>query len=170
MTDYSKDRAWSDKYIPEICRIVGPHLLVPAEFERDAREATDLIVLHAKDMRIAARIRRHEYLDRYPDDFTFRFHRDSGATTEWEKVIRGWGDWMFYGFAAANDEPNIVRWFLINLDHFRYHCIRSKKQLVFGTTPNGDGTYFRWFRVTSFPTNPPLLVASSHPVAVRAAA
>jgi hypothetical protein len=57
MTAYRRDRAWSDAFIPAIKKIVGPYLLEPSSFEIDAQQATDLIVLLARDLRIAARVR-----------------------------------------------------------------------------------------------------------------
>jgi hypothetical protein len=50
---YREDRAKSDALIPAIKSIVGPHPLAPAELALDAKEATDLIVFHARDMRVA---------------------------------------------------------------------------------------------------------------------
>ena len=49
---------WSDIFLPQIKKIVGPLLLEPASFELDASEATDLVVLKARDMRIGCRVRR----------------------------------------------------------------------------------------------------------------
>ena len=83
---YSDDRNWSDRYIPAIGQIVGPHLVVPAPLEIDPRQATDLIVLKARDMTIAARVRRAEYATCFPYDFTVRCRRDSGAKAEMRKV------------------------------------------------------------------------------------
>lgn len=95
---YREDRSWSDQFIPSIKQIVGPYLLVPASFELDAKEATDLLVFKARDIRIAARMRSAEYAERYPFDFTLRSSRDSGSETELSKIVAGWGDWLFYGF------------------------------------------------------------------------
>lgn len=166
MPAYANDRAWSDQFIPAIKGIVGPLLLEPADFRRDATEATDLIVLVARDMRVAARVRRHGYADRYPWQFTIRARRDTGATTELSKIVAGWGDWFFYGHASA-DGRAIDRWMVIDLQAVRAGLIRrhdAKCTIKSGDKANGDGTYFKWFDARSFPAHPPLLVASSHSI------
>lgn len=171
MSGYSSDRAWSDVMIPQIKQIVGPFLLQPASFDADARQATDLIVLTARDMRIAARIRRPGYSDKYPFEFTIRAKRDSGVETELSKIVNGWGDWMFYGHA---DKSNwIERWWLIDLHAFRAGLIRSAMNgapVKCHDKANGDGTYFKAFDLRSFPAHPPIIVGSSHPLEGRIAA
>lgn len=158
---YQSDRKWSDQFLPEVKSIIGPLLLEPAAFEQDAMEATDLIILHARDMRIGVRIRRNQYLNKYSSQITFRFKRDSGAQTEWEKILRGWGEWFFYGFAGVGDLPPLSRWYLVNLNALRYQYGQQKPFLTSGLKDNDDGTYFKWFDVRSFADDPKVLIASS---------
>ena len=99
---YNFNRQWSDRFIPEIKAIVGAHLLSIAPDDQDMRHATDLMMLDAKDVRIAARVRRPGYASRYPYDFTIRSQVPSGAETELAKIVNGKGDWMFYGHADAS--------------------------------------------------------------------
>lgn len=163
---YRDDRQWADQFIPEIKRIVGPLLLEPAAFELDAKEATDLIVLRAHDMRIAARMRKHGYFDSYGNQFTIRCRRDSGAKTELFKIVNGWGDWMFYGHAAI-EHGKIDHWMIVDLHAFRAGLIRNAmngKKIRCGQMPNGDGTHFKWFDYVSFPETPPILVSASEEV------
>jgi hypothetical protein len=164
MPEYSQDRAWSDKYIPHMKQIIGPHLLVESSFEVDTKRASDLVLMQAAALMIACRVRRPGYADRYPNQFTLRFRRDSGVDTEYSKVVNGWGDWMFYGHAHPTLAGRVDRWMLINLRHFRAQLINdsTRRTIKNGVTPNGDGTYFRWFDASSFARDPPLLVASSH--------
>jgi hypothetical protein len=168
MGKYEDNRTWSDRYIPTIRQIVGPHLLVPSPFEVDCAQATDLIVLRARDMRIACRVRRPGYLAKYPNQFTIRSHLDNGAETELQKIINGFGDWMFYGHAIDNESVIIEVWWLIDLAAFRAHLVRdgflrdkNKNRLRWGKKLNDDGTEFVWFDIGSFPATPSLLVASS---------
>lgn len=159
---YADDRAWSDAYLPTVRAIVGPHLLVPAPIERDIKEASDLIVLRARDMTIAVRLRRPGYADQYPNQFTIRAHRSSGAKTELAKINEGWGDWFFYGHTSATD---IVSWLLIDLHWLRAAFIRQASILHFpdnrvsGIKHNGDGTQFFWFDASRLPSN--VIIASS---------
>ncbi|MCJ1900466.1 MULTISPECIES: hypothetical protein [Paracoccus] len=87
-TAYSINRHWSDRFIPEIRRIVGAHLLRVAPDYLDTRHATDLLMLDGRDMRIAARVRRHGYAGRYPYDFTIRSRLPSGNPTELAKIVK----------------------------------------------------------------------------------
>lgn len=152
---YANDREWADRYLSRIKAIVGPHLLVPAPFEVDSEQATDLIVLRARDMQIACRVRRPGYAEnpRFRRQFTIRCERDSGAKTELAKIIDGFGDWMFYGHAT--DSGNEIHpWFLLDLHVFRASLIRHRRQPVtFEDCDNGDGTYFKAYNIDSFPPN-----------------
>lgn len=166
---YSKERReWSDRFISQIRGIVGPMLLEPTSFEIDTEQAADLIIFHARDMRIAARIRQHKYSLDYPYQFTIR-SVSNGRKTELQKITDGWGDWMFYGF-SSKDESRIERWFVIDLSAWRAHMIRDKGRISKGSKQNGDGTHFAWFDLRTFPSNPPILIASSHEVSRTAAA
>jgi hypothetical protein len=156
--DYQTNRGWSDLMIPQIRRIIGPFLLGPAPYEKDCKEATDLIVLHGGGVDIAARVRRPGFLDRYPNDITFRSKLDNGYATELEKVIRGFARWFFYGH--TNEALEIIRWFLVDLNAFRAHLIMNAGALRCGEISNGDGTHFTYYDLTSFPSDPPILVAT----------
>lgn len=164
MSGYVQDRQWSDRFIPHIKCIVGPRLMAESSFDVDTKQATDLIILRARNMMVAARVRRPGYFSRYPHEFTIRSDRDSGAETELQKVVNGFGDWMFYGHADET-ERHIAHWHLIDLHAWRAHMIRDgqreKRQLVHGKKSNGDGTHFQWFDIASFRGEPSILVASS---------
>ena len=174
---YRDDRAWSDKYLPQVRNIIGPKLLVTAPMEEDTKQSTDLLVLTARDMRIGVRIRRPGFAERYPSQFTLRSSRDSGAETELSKIVNGWGDWFFYGHASEGD-VSLARWMLVDLDSFRAHLIRnknpeltrSKGEISVGKMSNGDGTHFAWFDARTFPSVPPLLIAASHDLRLEVAA
>jgi hypothetical protein len=147
-----------------IRKIVGFHLVVEAPFEDDCKRATDLMVFRGRDMDIAARVRRHGYYERYPFEFTVRSMRDSGAATEYEKIVKGWGDWMFYAHAANDQRPMFDQWFLINLHALRAHLIMNPDALKVTMKDNKDGTYFKAFDLRSFPSDPPILIGSKIPI------
>lgn len=145
---YDADRRWSDAFIPAIKKIVGPLLLEESSFEVDTQQAADLVVMNARDKTIACRVRRCGYADRYGYEFTIRAKRDTGAKTELEKIVDGFGDWMFYGH-AAEDGMNVSRWMVISLPALRAAIIR--KQAVPIKQSNGDGTHFVAFDVRALP-------------------
>lgn len=174
---YAEDRAWSDRYLPIMRQLIGPHLLMPSPLEVDAKQAADLIVLRGRDMTIACRVRRHGYAARYPWDITIRSKRDSGARTELEKIVEGWADWFFYGHASL-DPGALDRWALLDLSLFRREFIREGLRVAPGKPPrpgriaqaqhNGDGTHFVAFDVRRFPRE--TVIACSHDVPALEAA
>jgi hypothetical protein len=158
MSGYTCDRAWSDHFIDPIRRIVGPHLLVPSSFEVDTKEAADLVVLRGRgDLTVAARVRRHGYAERFPNDFTIRSDRATGTRTELAKVLDGFGSVLFYGHQASPDDYAIGRWLLIDLDAFRQRYADGWTGRTLG---NGDGTWFRAFDITEARGEPRLVIAS----------
>ena len=149
--------------MPAIKRIVGEHLLVESTFQQDTHEATDLLVLEARDRRIACRVREPGYLRRYDNQITIRSRIDGVQTTEIDKFLRGWADYMFYGHGSGEPKWDIVKWWLINLDHFVFHHGSTLPFIrIAHDISNGDGTYFDVFDLTKFPPEPPILIAASH--------
>jgi hypothetical protein len=84
---WQDDKTWSDRFMPDIKAVLGQHLLGEASREDDAKHATDLVVLHMKDVRIAVRMRRRRYAENehYVGQFTIRTERRSGVKTELAK-------------------------------------------------------------------------------------
>lgn len=161
---YQSDRAWSDRFIPAIKRIVGPHLLEPSSLKVDTQQAADLVVLTGRNLTIAARVRRPGYAERYPYEFTIRAQRDSGARTELQKIVDRWGDWFLYGHAINDHDKEIGRWMIVDLHSFR--AARSRRIIpdtMCGMKKNPDGkTTFAWFDVRGFAQcRDPILIASS---------
>ena len=151
MSKYESDRCWSDRHLPEVYKIVGPLLMEPAPFELDAFESCDLTVIKAKDMRIGVRIRRPDYL-KFKNDITIRASRDSGADTELSKIMNGFGDWVFYGHSAGENDPFAV-WHLMDLDKWRYAMMTDQYTATAARShiSNGDGTHFVAFNVNKMP-------------------
>lgn len=158
---YAENRQWSDIWIPEIRRIVGPYLLEPSSFEVDTTQATDLVIVSSAKIQIACRVRRKGYLPKYAHDFTVRSQTKFGTKTELEKLIGGAADWMFY---AHEGDSDFARWMLLNLDVWRREMIVNKRVRSAASRanriPNGDGTYFNAFDVRDFPAD--LLISTSH--------
>jgi hypothetical protein len=116
---WQSDKTWSDRFIGEIKSILGAVLISTAEPEDDALRNTDLITLTLRDgLRVACRVRKHCYLADYGDEFTIRCSRPSGNETEMDKVLAGWGDFLFYGF-ADEQEASLAAWLVGDLAVFR---------------------------------------------------
>lgn len=155
MSKYAINRAWSDRFIPEIKQIVGPRLLCVTPDEIDQTQAADLMVFTARNVTIAARVRRPGYLEEYGWEFTIRSHIDNGAKTELAKIIDGWGDWMLYGHSAPC-ERQLAWWWLIDLSAFRSALIRGNPPASYKS--NKDGTHFVSYDVRTFTSG--LVIAS----------
>ncbi len=162
MKDWHADKNWSDKFLAEIKQILGLHLIGPPPQEEDMLRNTDLIVLRMEACRIACRIRRYQYIVEYNEQFTIRSGRPNGTKTELTKIIEGWGNYLFYGFADSQ-ETHLAYWTLADLNVFRVGFFRSLAKHA-GKIPgierlNQDGSSsFHSFKWANFPG---IIVASS---------
>jgi len=159
--NWKSDKKWSDRFIPEIKTILGqyliPELISEASLKEDQEHNTDLTVLTLMPCRIACRIRRPQfYLDEeYRNEFTIRSGRPSGVKTDLQKMIEGWGDYLFYGFSDEAEEK-LVSYLLGDLKVFRLwfnRTICENKGRVPGIAKtNKDGSSdFRAFNKAEMP-------------------
>lgn len=167
------DMKWEEDHIATMKQIIGPRLMVKSPLEVDRKEAADLLVLEGKNMKVGCRVRRPGAFERFPNDFTIRSRRDSGARTELSKILAGWADWLFYGHGFSENHErygDIHAWMIVDLKVFRRVLAGHGSNILLGRPgvnircceiPNdGDGTHFACYDVTSFPKKmmPPLLV------------
>lgn len=116
---FDRDFEWQRNFLPAIRKHVGPLLVQEAPLDLDQSEATDFLLMDARDRRIAARVRREGYRDQYGRQVTFRSWRESGVDTGWQKIVQqGYADWFFYGHYTGHPWT-IEPWFVIDLDVFR---------------------------------------------------
>lgn len=120
---FQSDKRWSDRFMRKIKSLIGQVLLSEAPDREDKSHNTDLVVFKMNSVRIGCRIRRHEY-KKYYGQFTIRAGRPSGAKTELAKIIEGWGDFFFYGFASVDGET-VSDWWLCDLNVFRLWFMRQ---------------------------------------------
>ena len=137
MAAWEQDKAWSDKFLDEIKGILGRLLISASPAIEDKQHNTDLIVLKLESVRIACRVRKFKYFDSYSDELTIRSSRP-GADTELRKIIEGWGDYFFYGFADQEDS-RLVKWIVVDLKKFRLWFCRQLCKLQ-GKTPGSERT------------------------------
>ena len=134
MVSWRDDKRWSDRFLPEIKAVLGLHLISEPPIEEDAERNTDLMVLRLDAVRVGCRVRKHDYLGRYGEEFTIRAGRPSGTKTELTKILEGWGDYFFYGF-CDQEEMTLARWTLADLKVFRIEYFRKLARLSAGSTP-----------------------------------
>jgi hypothetical protein len=172
VSQWQADKRWSDRFLTQIKGILGVHLIGEPPLEEDAERNTDLMVLRMDAVRIGCRIRKHQYLGRYGGEFTIRAGRPSGVKTELTKIIEGWGDYFFYGFANDN-ETQLAYWTLADMRVFRRTYAKMLVQSQAGVVPgiakaNTDGSSsFAAFRWDQFP--PEFVVGQSCPARRSAA-
>lgn len=153
MPNWIDDKLATDPYLEHAREIIGPHLVHEAPLELDRKENTDLLVL-GREVRVAVRIRANRYEARYGDEFTLRSGRPSGAKTELQKVLDGFGDYFLYGFRSKYEPGRLSSWVLGDLDVFRRWYAEHEDA---GTPmqnrqgPVDDRTWFRAFRIDELP-------------------
>lgn len=165
--DVAAAKAWTDALLPRVKQILGVHLIAEAPFEEDARRNADLIVLRLEAVRIAVRLRKASDEPKYGHEFTLRSSRPSGVQTELAKVISGWGDYIFYGFADAEDPFGLSRWLLGDLKIFRLwfseELGKRTRRWTDGHNPDGSSD-FKAFRIADLPSE---FIVARYPKAGR---
>lgn len=166
---WTVDKKWSDVFLPEIKQILGLYLIGEPPIEEDQERNTDLMVLKMDAVRVGCRVRRSisesGYLafERHSGEFTIRTGRPSGVKTELTKIIEGWGDYFFYGF-ANEDETGLRHWSLCNLNEFRVWFVRylakNKGQMPGIGKDNTDGS--STFKAFKFASLPPEFIIAKH--------
>lgn len=116
---YMTQRKQADNHNAQIIAIMQKWLNVSIEVasvEDDMRYNTDLIT--ADQRRIACRVRLKKYWQAFNRQFTIRHSNASQVETELDKICKGYGDFLFYGF--ENTAGNVVEnWVVIDLQQFR---------------------------------------------------
>lgn len=151
MGDYQADRWRSDQALPDAIWCLKTALccdMLPAVEHLDTNEATDMLA--ESGWQIAIRSRSYgKYFKKFGNQFTLRARRLNGTETELSKIRRGFGDFLFYGFAEGVEHRYF---YIIDLNVFR----RALSQLGVdafsnGEIPNTDGeTFFRAFDIRLF--------------------
>lgn len=173
---YDEQRSWSDSYIPYVSRTIINALNLDPNIwcikvttpEQDMKEAADLILTDGdEEFMIALRLRNASYMADYPFDFTIRREYTAGYKTEYEKIMDGFADMMFYGF---RDGDKIVRWVFMNMDEFRlqhkYDAVQCawvpKSYIEYERRNNRDGrNCFNGYDINSFPSHDNLIISHS---------
>lgn len=154
---YAVSRGFSDAFLQDCYRILGPHVLEHADFEMDVKHATDVIVRsEAAKTRFMIRVRRHRHFVSYPMDITFRFSGVHSQYVEWQKLQQITADdvpWdqqppqvMLYVF-ASECETHLIAHHMVNA----VNIVNAwSSGAVHGSVLNNrDGSQFIVFNVDS---------------------
>jgi len=116
-----------------------------ADFDKDTKEATDLVVylVGGDTLSVALRTRdAHKYFIPFNRDITIRCDVPSGNRTEYDKIfVDGCGDLMFYAFCDY-DLKIVVAYRLIDFQALRLHVKRIGKMFVFRKGWNDNSTFW----------------------------
>jgi hypothetical protein len=155
---FKREFAWQGGYAMAIRETVGAQLAVrAASMTEDRSHNTDFFVLDTVAGRVAARVRRPKYRVGYSEQFPIRAALASGAETELAKLLRGWGDYLFYAFAADERDPSkrFSAWLLADLHVFRKwhgdYTARNNLALPGIYKDNHDGTALRAYYISWLP-------------------
>jgi hypothetical protein len=159
-----EQKDWSDQFIPEIKCLLGLVFMRVASWSEDTLEATDMVPEGLTEKtRIACRVRKHEFIH-WKNEFTIRSSVPSGYETEFRKIMRGCGKYLFYAF-TNREETHICHAVIGDLDIFREWA--AEKMLKgdrdwYVENRNSDGTKFMVFEIKKLPPEF-ILFHSEHP-------
>lgn len=162
-SNYAVNRTFSDMMMPKCFEKMGRSQFQVADVESDLLRATDAFCVNALNgANIAVRVRRPHSRHSEQGFFTIR-NMARGNTTEYDKILTGYADYMFY--AMANKNCDDIAWFrFINLDVFRlavfenmgkreYQKIHKSKKHVYplhnDVGDNRDGTGYMVFNASN---------------------
>lgn len=159
---YDESKKWADGFhkaiIEDVNTLMARNKLLNyeikiADLQADREEATDYKIEYGKDQAIAARVRGHEQAFFVEQGLLLRYKRPTMATTEYEKIIRGYGD--YYLYCLGNKDGKSLDWsILIDLDAFRYaliDCPAIREEATTIRMPDGVTTIeFKWEALSKY--------------------
>ena len=115
--NFNRDIKLEHKFHRIIKAILGNYFIYQDRIE-DLENGTDFMLLEMKPFKIGVRLRRYKFYELYPNEFTIRWKRPTGVTTEYHKIMQGLVDYILYGFVCS-DESKIIQYFIGDLSIFR---------------------------------------------------
>jgi len=133
----------------QICEICLQHLVSVevADVESDLTDNTDIII-KSLDVHISCRIRNAKYFHN-PEtrvQFTIRYWRKNNIPSEYSKIMKGKGDYLFYGFS---DKEKLLGWFILDLRKLR-EVLPSTRPVKVVVNPDGS-SIFHVYSLLQFP-------------------
>ena len=110
--------SWKRRYLPEIQRILGEVLFRSPRCHDLPDGSEGLIRLSIRKTHIVCRVAQQSLLRQDVDRFSLPCADADGRDQEFQKVLCGWGDYLFFGLAYPGD-ARLAAWFLGDLQVFR---------------------------------------------------
>jgi hypothetical protein len=140
MRTYAADRKSADGFLLQQKQYIGFYLAdqlvdVGPDYE-DRHENTDF-TFQTRAVRVSARVRDYKFL--HFQDFTIRAQRSSGAPTELDKLLAGFGDYFLYAVKDPTGRPGrpFAAWAIVDLTLFRVWYKKHGRSVA--VTWNEDG-------------------------------
>ena len=144
-TEFNRDMSIEIRLMPLIKAVLG-NFFIKKDINEDLHNGTDFLVLKVEQFRVAVRLRRFKYFEKYKDEFTIRWSRPSGVKTEYEKIMDGRVDYILYGF-INECEDKIIHYFIGDLSVFRN--MRPEPILIKKNNP--PDSELAVFKINQFP-------------------
>lgn len=138
------------KFVPAMKSRIGQCMLHEVSMKVTKQEVTDL-VLETHRYQFGTRVRKPNYFDRWGNELTLRVRPPkSRFKSEFDKVLEGCLDYFFYCHSRDEENHKIGPWMLIDMHKFRkaWNAGMFIEGVTTGIRDNGDGTWFRWFKIT----------------------
>lgn len=100
--NYEIDRPFADLFAENISMITGLEIKRQGTKRQDTKQGIDMVI---PSVTLSLRIRRMSlYHGKYRDQITFRYARNNGMKTEWDKMLNGEykAKIFFYGFGEEH--------------------------------------------------------------------
>ena len=134
-TEFQINKDWSEVFSLEILRYLEA-FLYPYKFEKgtleeDRHQCCDFKAV-GYELIIASRMRDYKFYQKFSNDITISTKPSLDGKSELYKIMEGYGDYYFYGFATL-DNLNILSWKIYDLNIFRSWAFKSARE---GTLPS----------------------------------
>jgi hypothetical protein len=137
--NWESDKRKTDGVMRHVRAALGGAFVKDATPAEDQTEATDLKTLILGSETIAVRIRDDSYRAKYGHEITLRADRPSGAKSELQKIMCGYSQWFFYGFANY-ETMRLTQYVLINTNGIREYLWDSRDVLAIFYESNIDNS------------------------------
>ena len=114
---FDKDFSLEHKFEPQIKRILADQFITK-DVTADLEKGQDFAIYKVEPFTVGVRLRRYKYYWDFRHQFTIRWSRPSGVSTEIHKIFANEVDYILYGFINS-EETEIIQYFIGNLTVFR---------------------------------------------------
>lgn len=170
MGGYQQQRNFAEEHSLRACELIGRSNIVPTGVIADTQLGSDLIIMNTGAGSVAMRTRSSDALQYSEWDFTSRAAVRGGGPTEFDKIMAGMCNWMFYG-VLNEQHTDYQRWMLFHLGVLRDAVTKWRAEKAAGIPVfalyrffwnRDDGTGFNQFNACHRRLRHPLFMIDCH--------